>query len=194
MAHLNLVATLLLSVVFAASAGSLDLLGTTFDYAIIGSGKNAIVKFYAPWCGHCKRMAPDWEKLGDAFEASSSVVIGNVDCTLDDNKALCEKYEVRGYPTLKTFEGGVAKDYEGSRDYDGLETFVKETLEVLCQVATPAECSEKEAAFIAKVQGKTAAETQTQLDRLKGMAGKSMTSELKKWVGQRINILTQLAA
>jgi hypothetical protein len=70
-------------------------------------------------------MAPDWEKLGDAFEASSSVVIGNVDCTLDDNKDLCEKYEVRGYPTLKTFEGGVAKDYEGSRDYDGLETFIK---------------------------------------------------------------------
>ena len=72
-------------------------------------------------------MAPDWEKLGDDFEASSSVVIGNVDCTADANSALCEKNGVRGYPTVKYFQAGdgEGKPYEGGRDYDSLLEFTK---------------------------------------------------------------------
>ena len=68
-------------------------------------------------------------------------------------------------------------------------------LEVKCLLADTAGCSEKQTAFIEKMTGKPAEEVTKQLDRLKGMLGKSMAPDLKKWVAQRVNIiLTQLAA
>jgi hypothetical protein len=78
-------------------------------------------------CGHCKKLAPDWAKLGSEYEASSSVVIGHVDCTAENAKELCEKHEIRGYPTLSYFVDGDAKGqpYNGGRDLDTLTAFVK---------------------------------------------------------------------
>jgi hypothetical protein len=55
-------------------------------------------------CGHCKAMAPAWEQLGTEFSSSSSVLIGNVDCTVESS--LCGKYGVDGYPTVKYFLAG----------------------------------------------------------------------------------------
>jgi len=63
--------------------------------------KNAFIKFYAPWCGHCKSLAPIWDELADKYADSSSVVVGSVDCTTEENKDLCGEYGVQGYPTLK---------------------------------------------------------------------------------------------
>jgi thioredoxin domain-containing protein 5 len=52
------------------------------------------VKFFAPWCGHCKRLAPTWDDLGKKFIADGGVNIVKVDCTLDINKDLCNDQEV----------------------------------------------------------------------------------------------------
>merc|ERR1719253_2164566 len=84
-----------------ASAQVTVLSSDNFDATVLKSSKNAIVKFYAPWCGHCKALAPAWNELGDAYAGSSSVVVGDVDCMVEE--ALCERFEVRGYPTLKYF-------------------------------------------------------------------------------------------
>lgn len=46
-------------------------------------------------------MKPDWDDLGETFENSKKVIIGDVDCTADSGKSICEKYGVQGYPTLK---------------------------------------------------------------------------------------------
>ena len=55
------------------------------------------VKFYAPWCGHCKRLAPTWDKLAAAFKDKSGVKIAKVDCTSEDgnNRELCDSQSVR---------------------------------------------------------------------------------------------------
>ena len=46
-------------------------------------------------------MKPDWDELGEEFENSKKVLIGDVDCTTDGGKPVCERFKVEGYPTIK---------------------------------------------------------------------------------------------
>lgn len=88
------------------------------------------VMFYAPWCGHCKRLAPTWEELAGKMNQEKEVTIGKVDCT--EQTALCSAQDVTGYPTLKFFKSGAEKEdgvkYRGNRDLASLEKFIKEKL------------------------------------------------------------------
>jgi len=87
----------------------------------------ALVKFYAPWCGHCKRMAPEFEKAAVKLANNDPPVqLVNVDCT-DPGKDTCSKFGVSGYPTLKTFRnGGNAADYEGGRTENEMVKYMAE--------------------------------------------------------------------
>lgn len=90
----------------------------------VGQDRGALVEFYAPWCGHCKKLAPEYEKLGASFKKAKSVLIGKVDC--DEHKSICTKYGVSGYPTIQWFPKGSLepKKYEGARTADALTEFV----------------------------------------------------------------------
>jgi len=91
----------------------------------------AFVKFYAPWCGHCKRLAPTWEQLAQKFEAIDGVMVGHVDCTAGDNinKELCNSHGVNGFPTLNIYKDGVkVEEYNGKRDLPQLQDFVEKHL------------------------------------------------------------------
>jgi len=91
----------------------------------------AFVKFYAPWCGHCKRLAPTWDQLSAAFADNKGVKIGKVDCTSEENKNkdLCNEHKVNGFPTLLLFKNGEKVDeYNGKRDLEDLKTFVNKHL------------------------------------------------------------------
>ncbi|KAJ1261795.1 hypothetical protein BS78_09G058100 [Paspalum vaginatum] len=90
----------------------------------VGKDRAALVEFYAPWCGHCKKLAPEYEKLGASFKKAKSVLIAKVDC--DEHKSLCSKYGVSGYPTIQWFPKGSLepKKYEGPRSVEALAEFV----------------------------------------------------------------------
>merc|ERR1719342_536338 len=91
----------------------------------------AFVKFYASWCGHCKRLAPTWEQLAQAFKDSDNVLIGHVDCTAGDNahRELCDSNGGNDFPILNIYKNGEKVDeYKGKRDLASLEEFVETQL------------------------------------------------------------------
>ena len=127
MARLNFL--LLSYAVLGAHAASavLDLIPSNFDDVVLKSGKPALVEFFAPWCGHCKSLAPVYEELGQSFSfAKDKVTIAKVDA--DDQKALGQRFGVQGFPTLKWFDGVSDKpeDYNGGRDIDSLSKFISD--------------------------------------------------------------------
>ena len=69
-------------------------------------------------CGHCKSLAPEYEKAAKVLkENNPPVLLGAVDATVESD--LASKFDVSGYPTLKFFKKGVAVDYDGPRHQDG---------------------------------------------------------------------------
>lgn len=90
-------------------------------------------------------MKPDWDKLGEKYEDSKKVLIGDVDCTADSGKPLCEKYGVEGYPTLMYFNPPETEPnkYEGGRSLKELKKFVK-SLGPACTVDSYENCSKKQ--------------------------------------------------
>mmetsp|Transcript_10564 Transcript_10564/g.7445 ORF Transcript_10564/g.7445 Transcript_10564/m.7445 type:complete len:141 (-) Transcript_10564:80-502(-) len=79
------------------------------------------VKFYAPWCGHCKQLAPIWEEFSNTH--GQELNVGHVDCT--ENKALCKEFEVKGYPTLLYFSGDQMTKFKGKRNLESLTEFAQ---------------------------------------------------------------------
>jgi len=122
---MKVLSAVVLALCFAmALANVVDLTPENFDKVVDGS-KGAFVEFFAPWCGHCKKLAPDWDTLGASFEGKD-VVIGKVDA--DAHKELGSRFDVHGYPTLKWFPKGstTPEEYNGGRDLESLSAFVTE--------------------------------------------------------------------
>ncbi|CEP03203.1 Thioredoxin domain-containing protein [Plasmodiophora brassicae] len=79
------------------------------------------VEFYAPWCGHCKSLAQTWEEL--ATKLKDDVNVAKVDCTSNSN--LCQRFNVRGYPTVLLFSKGKQYKFQSKRTLDELEKFAR---------------------------------------------------------------------
>jgi len=94
-----------------------------FDTKVGSDDKAWFVEFYAPWCGHCKRLAPAWEELALSVP---SVNIAKVDCTV--HKVLCtDKHGVRGFPTLLFFPASQKTNglkYQGPRGVNDFKSFL----------------------------------------------------------------------
>jgi len=95
---------------------------TQFEDIVLDSTKDVLVKYYAPWCGHCQKLAPHWEALGEHVKDFSDIVIAKYDATLNEN----EQVTVEGFPTLifypKGNKEGVPAD---GRSLNGLKKWMK---------------------------------------------------------------------
>jgi protein disulfide-isomerase A6 len=111
----------------AAAENVLELTPKNFDDVVLKSGKPALVEFFAPWCGHCKNLAPVYEELATNYlHGKEKVTIAKVDA--DAHKELGKRFGVQGFPTLKWFDGKSDKpsEYDSGRDLESLQKFVQE--------------------------------------------------------------------
>lgn len=120
------------------SASAIELTPDTWDTET--SGKTVFVKFFAPWCGHCKRMKPDWDTLMADYADSATVLVADVDC-IGAGKPLCDKVGVQGFPTIKYGNPDAMQDYKGARSLDALQEFASE-LKLPCNIHTLEHCDE----------------------------------------------------
>jgi len=108
----------------AEQGAVIDVVGVEFEKYVLDETKDVLVKYYAPWCGHCKKLAPIWEELGEAYKDNENLIIAKFDATTNE----ADGVEVRGYPTLmwypKDNKAGVT--YEGERDLPAFKKWLEE--------------------------------------------------------------------
>jgi protein disulfide isomerase len=94
----------------------------TFD-DLVFANKNVLIEFYAPWCGHCKKLAPIWDELGEIYKNESDLTIAKMDATANDVPS--DKFEVSGFPTIMFVnKAGKVSKYEGGRELGDFQKFL----------------------------------------------------------------------
>ncbi|CAE8700402.1 unnamed protein product [Polarella glacialis] len=180
-----------LSLSLVASLGvshSIELTSSNWDKET--AGKQVFVKFFAPWCGHCKTMKPDWDKLIADFSDSKHAGIYDVDCTVETD--LCDQAGVSGYPALKYGDPSdlkALKPYEGERTLESLQKFAEENLGPICAPGSLDACSPEDRELLEGFLKRTADELTgvvKKLERKFGDMGKALTKKSfklnEKWV------------
>lgn len=87
-----------------------------------------VVEFYAPWCGHCKALAPEYEKAASILSSHEpAIVLAKVDANEEVNKELATEFQIQGFPTLKILRNGGKniQEYKGPREADGIANYLK---------------------------------------------------------------------
>ena len=140
MAPLRNILAVSLAVLGVSASAVKDLIPSNFDDIVLKTGKPALVEFFAPWCGHCKTLAPIYDELAEKFEfASDKVTIAKVDA--DSEKSLGQRFGIQGFPTLKWFDGksDTPTDYKSGRDLESLSAFITEKtgIKMKAKKATP---------------------------------------------------------
>jgi protein disulfide isomerase len=100
------------------------LVGKNFESVVMDSTKDVMVEFYAPWCGHCKKLAPEYVEVAAHFKDNTNIIIAKIDATANE----IQGHGVKGFPTLKFFpsnnKSGVV--FEGERSKDALIKYIED--------------------------------------------------------------------
>ena len=104
------------------------LVTSTFDEVVYDTNKDVLVEFYAPWCGHCKKLAPEYEKAANDLSSVDSIVIAKIDATANEVKG----FPVSSFPTLKFFPANNKKgvNFTGARTAEGVIEFLKKSASI----------------------------------------------------------------
>lgn len=105
--------------------GAIEVTPTEFraKLAQMSSNEKYFAKFYAPWCGHCKSMAADWDALA---KEETEVKLFSVDASVQSEAAVSQEFEIKSFPTIMFFEDGKMFPYSGgARTKDALGTFAR---------------------------------------------------------------------
>lgn len=99
------------------------LVASNFDSVALDPTKDVLVEFYAPWCGHCKQLAPIYDKVGEHFKDNPDIVVAKMDSTINE----LEHTKITSFPTLKLYPKGDNKviEYNGPRTFEGLTKFLE---------------------------------------------------------------------
>jgi protein disulfide-isomerase A6 len=101
-----------------------------FDDLIFNDESMWLVAFYAPWCGHCQKLLPEW--VSAATQLRGTVKLAKIDAT--ENQKMAQRYQIQGYPTIKIFAPGKGKEktveeYQGPRDTSGIVQYALDKLD-----------------------------------------------------------------
>lgn len=102
--------------------------GDSFNDIVLDEAKDVLLEVYAPWCGHCKKLAPAWDQLGEEFSGDANIVVAKMDGTLNEVDGL----EASGFPTLKFYPAEAGKTaasglaYNGGREFADLKTYLQD--------------------------------------------------------------------
>lgn len=100
-----------------------------FQDEILDVKKPALVAFTAPWCGHCRNLAPHFDRV--ASELDGIVKIAYIDCDDTESQPLCAQYDVKGFPTVKLFPATkrrIPKEYLGERKAKAIMNYMLDAL------------------------------------------------------------------
>jgi len=180
------------------SGGSDDVVELTdanFEEEVLKSPDLVLVEFFAPWCGHCQRLAPEWKKA--AQELKGKVKVTALDAT--QHAGTAQRFQIQGYPTIKFFPAG-AKDWNSAQDFNGgrtaseivawaLEKYTvniepPEVLELTSNKVLADNCNEKPlciVSFLSDILDTGADGRNALIDMLKGL-GEKYKQKLWGWV------------
>jgi len=103
--------------------------GKNFNEIVLDNTKDVLLEFYAPWCGHCQKLAPTYEELGTYFKDShKNVVIAKIDATANSYP---DSIAIRGFPTIMLFSANNKENpvsYEGERTLEDLKKFMESNI------------------------------------------------------------------
>jgi len=102
--------------------------GTSFERIVHDTSKDVFIEFYAPWCGHCKSLAPKYEELATKLKGYESLAIAKIDATANDYPQAT--YEVGGFPTiyLQKNDGSAPVKYDGAREVKDMTAWLKKNV------------------------------------------------------------------
>ncbi|RKO89465.1 thioredoxin-like domain-containing protein, partial [Blyttiomyces helicus] len=100
--------------------------GSTYESIVLNSDKDVLIELYAPWCGHCKKLAPIYDELAEKLASNKNIVIAKMDATENDLPA-STPFQVQGFPTIKLYKAkdNEIVDFGGERTIEGFLEFIK---------------------------------------------------------------------
>jgi len=109
-------------------------------------------------------MKPAWDKLMKEYAGHATALVGDVDCTSEEGKPLCETHGVEGFPTIKYGDPAGLEDYEGGREAKDLKKFAKENLKPMCSPKNIDLCDEDKKKAIGELMAMSAADLDAKIE------------------------------